>query len=165
MNSDKTAHELLHGASPDRDVQAALAALRERGQRVTTARRAVLEVLAATHEHVSADDVVGRLAATHPHVHRATVYRTLDLLAELGVVSHLHASGGATAYHLAATPAEHEHLHALCRICRQVVVIAPDALDDVAVRVAGDTGFRLETSQSLLVGVCAECADADAPVL
>jgi Fur family ferric uptake transcriptional regulator len=115
-------------------------------------------VLARTHEHVSADQVVAMLESSHPDVHRATVYRTLDLLADLGVVSHLHASGGATVYHLVAARAGHEHLHAHCRLCGAVAVIPADALAAASERVAKDTGFQIEPAQSTLVGVCADCA-------
>ncbi|HWM15021.1 MAG TPA: Fur family transcriptional regulator [Microbacterium sp.] len=152
------AHERLHRGSPDAAADAAIAALRDHGERVTGARRAVLETLARTHEHVTADQVVAMLESSRPDVHRATVYRTLDLLTELGVVSHLHASGGATVYHLAASPVGHEHLHAHCRLCGKVVVIAADALAAASDHVAEGTGFRIEPAQSTLVGVCAECA-------
>jgi len=146
--------------SPDAAVDAAIAALRAHGERVTGARRAVLEVLARTHEHVSADQVVTMLESSHPHVHRATVYRTLDMLTDLGVVSHLHASGGATVYHLAASPAGSEHLHAHCRLCGEVIVIPADALAAASGHITKETGFRLEPEQSTLVGVCADCAGA-----
>jgi Fur family ferric uptake transcriptional regulator len=152
------AHEHLHSGASELALHAAVGALRERGERVTLARRAVLEVLARTHEHLSADDVAVLLEATHPSVHRASVYRTLDLLTRLGIVSHIHANGGATVYHLAAAPAGHEHLHAHCRLCGSVVVVPADALAATTARVASATGFRVEPAQSALVGVCAECA-------
>lgn len=80
----------------------------------------MLAVLAGTSDHLSADSVVALLESTDPGVHRATVYRTLDVLADLGIVSHRHAGGGATVYHFAADPAGHEHLHAHCRECGEV---------------------------------------------
>lgn len=152
------AHERLHRASSDAAIDAAIGMLRARGERVTTARRAVLEVLAGTSDHLSADRVAALLEPTHPGVHRATVYRTLDVLADLGIVSHRHAGAEATVYHFAATTDGHEHLHAHCRECGTVIVIAVDALDAASARIARDTGFRLDASQSTLVGVCAECA-------
>jgi Fur family ferric uptake transcriptional regulator len=150
-------HEHVHLTSPDAAISAAVATLRVHGERVTDARRAVIDVLARTHEHLSADQVVAALESSHPLVHRATVYRTLDVLAELGVVSHLHATGGATHYHLAASPAGHEHLHAHCRSCGAVIVIPVDALASASARIADETGFRIEPHQSTLVGVCREC--------
>jgi len=151
------AHEHLHGDASAPALSTAIATLRDSGERVTQARLAVLEVLARTHEHVSADRVVAEVEAAGAPVHRASVYRTLDLLTRLGVVSHLHGGGG-TVYHLAATAAGHEHLHAHCRACGAVVVVPADALAATADGVAAATGFRVEPAQTALVGLCAACA-------
>lgn len=152
------AHELLHRTAPDAAVEAALDDLRAHGQRVTQARRAVLEVLAGTPDHVTADQVVALLSSSHPQVHRATVYRTLETLVEFGLVSHMHGSAGATLYHFASAAEGHSHLHAHCRNCGRVVVLEADVLAEAASRSADETGFRLEPSQSVLVGLCAACA-------
>ena len=150
-------HEGLHQESPEGSIELALAALRSRGERVTTARRAVLDVLARTHEYVSADHVVAMLTGGQPVVHRATVYRTLDVLANQGIVSAVHVPGGATAYHFAADTPGHEHLHAHCRACGRVVVIAVGSLDIAAEEVVRATGFVIEPMQSTIVGMCAQC--------
>jgi len=155
---DAETHEHLHLASPDAAVDAAVAALRAHGERVTDGRRAVIDVLARTHEHLSADQVVAALESSHPLVHRATVYRTLEVLTELGVVSHLHATSGATHYHLAAAAVGHAHLHAHCRSCGAVIVIPVDALADASARIAEETGFRIAPEQSTIAGVCRDCA-------
>lgn len=152
------AHVSLHHESPETAVQAAVQALRAHGERVTDARIAILGVLARTHEHLSADHVVALLEHGDPRVHRATVYRTLEVLADTGIVSSAHSPGGATTYHLATPSPGHEHLHAHCRICGDVVVIGADCLDEVARTVARDSGLRIEPQQSTLVGVCARCA-------
>lgn len=151
-------HERLHHESPEAAVAAALAALQARGERVTDGRRAVLETLANTHEHLSADQIVALLERTHPGVHRATVYRTLDMLAEHGVVSSMRAAGGATVYHLAATTAGHEHLHAHCRVCGAVVVVPADSLAEASAAILSTSGFAVDVQKSTLVGVCAACA-------
>ncbi|KQP01092.1 hypothetical protein ASF30_00145 [Leifsonia sp. Leaf264] len=95
-------------------------------------------------------------------VHRATVYRTMDVLADLGVVSHLHLPGEASVYHLVASPTGHEHLHAHCRVCAAVTVISGDTLDVASVRITEETGFRLEALQSTLMGICADCTQRSA---
>nr|WP_162241196.1 Fur family transcriptional regulator [Leifsonia sp. Leaf325] len=154
-------HEDLHHEAPETSVELALAALRSRGERVTIARRAVLDVLARTHEYVSADHVVSMLADGTPVVHRATVYRTLDVLSNRGIVAAVHVPGGATMYHFAAGTPGHEHLHAHCRVCRRVVVIPADSLDVAAERILDSTGLAIGPMQSVIVGVCAQCAEAD----
>lgn len=150
-------HERLHSADADVEdaVSAAVAALRRRGQRMTAPRRAVLEVLAAHADLLTADEVAALLEDTGAH--RATVYRTLDLLAETGVVSHRHTPGSATRYHLSATGPGQAHLHGHCQRCGAVVVLPRDALDIVGGRLYRESGFMLDVWQSSLTGLCSRC--------
>jgi len=158
MHADSVSydHEHLHATATVDAVRVAVARLRLRGQRVTAPRRAVLEVLSSRPEHLTADEVSELLDGTD--VHRATVYRTLDLLAATGVVSHRHTAGGATRYHLAATAEGHEHLHGHCRSCGTVAVLPADALDHIIARLRAVSGFHLEVEQSSLAGLCETCA-------
>jgi Fur family ferric uptake transcriptional regulator len=137
-------------------VARALARLREDGERITAPRRAVLHALAAHHEHLSADAVADLLVGEG--VHRTTVYRTLDLLVQAGVVASRALPGEATGYHLDAVPDHHEHLHARCRGCGEVVAIPAHALDAAAEAIEAATGFRLAPRVSDLAGLCSGCA-------
>jgi Fur family ferric uptake transcriptional regulator len=133
--------------------------LRATGQRVTAPRLAVLECLiAATGDHMSADDLLGRLDASHPEVHRATVYRTLDSLTKAGVLRHVHLDRGVTAYHLPDNMQRPAHLHAQCSSCGAVVDLPPDILGDAVRRVRKASGFELDPSHVALSGRCADCA-------
>lgn len=158
MHSDTVLrdHEHLHATASADAVRVAVATLRLQGQRVTTPRLAVLEVLSSRPEHLTADEVSALLESSD--VHRATVYRTLDMLAATGVVSYRHTVGGATRYHLAATAEGREHLHGHCRSCGTVVVLPADALDQIIARLRGVSGFHLEVEQSSLAGLCEACA-------
>lgn len=160
-SADRHDHEQLHSRAAADAVSAAVVRLRERGERVTAPRRAVLEVLAGRSDHLTADEVSILLEGTD--VHRATVYRTLDVLAAAGVVSHRHHAGGATRYHLAAAAEGAEHLHGHCRGCGTVVVLPADALASAAATLREAGGFRLEAEQSTLVGLCRECAESRSP--
>ena len=148
-------HDALHAAARADDLRAAIGTLRLRGERVTAPRRAVLTVLAARADHLTADEVAGLLG--EGDVHRATVYRTLDLLAASGVVSRQYAAGGAARYHL-ATAAGRRHLHGQCVDCGAVVVLPPEALRTATRMLRAMTGFTLSLDQSTLVGRCAACA-------
>lgn len=139
----------------------ALDRLRTHGQRVTVARRAVIEVLAETDGHPSAEQVSAAIEGRVPGVHLATVYRTLETLADLGIVAHVHVGHGTTAYHLTETMGRGGHLHAQCRSCRRVFDLPPDTLDDVTERLARDTGFALDPRHVALSGICADCRAAE----
>ena len=130
--------------------------LRARGERMTGPRRAVLNVLARQNDHISADTLVGLVAEHDPGVHRASVYRTLEALSDLGVVQHVHLGHGATAYHL--VPLEERHLHAHCRLCGSVRDLPSDLLDSVAEVMARRYGFVLDAGHVALSGMCRRCA-------
>lgn len=148
-------HEHLHAEAPRALAGAALEQLRERGERVTPARRAVVDVLARHHDHLSADRIAADVAELG--IHRATVYRTLDLLTAFGIVTTHPLPQGSTGYHLAAGEERHAHLHGLCRTCGTVVALPADLLSAAAQQASRATGFELDPLQSSLVGTCAAC--------
>lgn len=133
--------------------------LRERGERVTPARLAVVEVLAATEEHLSAEQIGERAEQLRPGIHRATVYRALEALGELGLVTHVHLGRAGTTYHLAGDLVA-RHLHLRCGACGKVVDVAADILDPVRRKLQRDLGFRLAPEQVALLGTCSDCARA-----
>lgn len=130
--------------------------LRARGERMTGPRRAVLAVLAERGEHLSADAVLEGVTRVDPGVHRASIYRTLEALSDLGVVQHVHVGHGGTAYHL--VPDGGRHLHAQCRICGAVRDLPSDLLDSVAAVVAQEHDFVLDAGHVALSGTCQACA-------
>ncbi|OJV97254.1 MULTISPECIES: Fur family transcriptional regulator [Microbacterium] len=149
-------HEHLHAEAPVSLADAALAQLSERGERITAARRAVIGVLAAEHEHRTAEQIAGAVADLG--IHRATVYRTLEMLDSLGVVTTRPVGQGSTGYHLATGEDRHAHLHGVCRSCGVVVALPADLLASAARSARNANGFALEPAQSSLVGTCADCA-------
>lgn len=130
--------------------------LRARGERMTGPRRAVLTVLAEQGEHLSADAVLAGVVRHDPGVHRASVYRTLEALSELGVVQHVHVGHGGTAYHLVRDG--QRHLHAQCRVCGAVHDLPPDLLDGVGATLARRYAFVLDAGHVALSGLCRSCA-------
>lgn len=153
-------------------VTGAVSRLRFAGERVTTARYAVLRVVDAADradEHLSAEQIGARVAEAEPAVHRATVYRTLTALVETGVLAHVHLGGTATIYHL-TEPAtlenrqrehrpqhRHEHAHVQCHQCGRVLDVPPDVFDDARERLRTELGFELDTGHAALLGTCRDC--------
>jgi Fur family ferric uptake transcriptional regulator len=142
----------VKGSPPSADQ--ILSLLRARGDRVTRSRRAVVDALLAGEHHVTADEIVARVSARHPEVHRATVYRTLDRLGEVGVITHVHLGHGPSTFHLNDRP----HHHAVCSVCGAVVEVPLTALDDLAARLRDEHGFELSPQHFALSGRCRDCA-------
>jgi Fur family ferric uptake transcriptional regulator len=133
--------------------------LRRRGLRWTPQRRTVIEVLAGTDGHLTGADLVERCRARDASTIPSTVYRTLDVLEELGLVRHGHDPNGREEFHVLPA-AEHAHLY--CRVCSgsweltsadPVVVAAVDA-------VRAGHGFTIDVPHLTLTGVCAACRAA-----
>src|SRR4051794_2064830 len=100
------------------------ARLRARGERKTAPRRALLAVLGERDGHLTAEELVEEISGIDPKVHRASVYRALEALSDLGVVQHVHLGHGATAYHLLSDSGAHPH--AQCRSCGAVYDLPPE---------------------------------------
>jgi Fe2+ or Zn2+ uptake regulation protein len=141
-------------ADDDR-LDALLAAVRRRGGRVTTARRAVLAALLETDgRHLGAEAIGEEVRARHPDVHLSTVYRTLDALEQLGLVVHVHLGHGPSTYHL-VDGLPH---HAVCGACGAVIELPADVFAGLEQRLADEHGFILEPHHFALAGRCRACA-------
>jgi Fur family ferric uptake transcriptional regulator len=135
--------------------------LRSEGLRITNPRRHVCEIIADRHgEHLTAaaiyDIVQGDAGAD---LDRATVYRTLDVLEEAGVIRHGHIGHGPTVYHLAD---EGSHQHLVCNTCGRVIAIDDEAVNPAIERIEATTGFRVDIEHFALTGTCRECPRTEA---
>lgn len=145
-------------SSPGRgaDEEAVLRArLKAAGLRSTGPRLAVLAVLADRGGHLSAEDVVARVADDAAGVHRASVYRTLEALSDAGIVQHVHLGHGATTYHLADEVGEHLHLQ--CGSCGAVIDAPAAVVGTLRRRLLQDHGFDLDATHVALSGTCGAC--------
>lgn len=148
-------HLDLHQRFGDAAVDAAVSKLRAQGQRITAPRQAVLAALASRDDYLTADEIADIVAGDD--VHRATVYRTLDLLAETGIVLSRHEPGGATSFHFASRTTGHEHLHGLCGACGIVVPLPSHALEEAVSLVESASGFAVELRHVTFSGICMDC--------
>jgi Fur family ferric uptake transcriptional regulator len=145
----------------DADTAAAWAGVRDRlharGLRWTPQRRTLVEVLARTDGHVTGSDLVERCRALDPTTTPSTVYRTLDVLEELGIVRHHHGSDGREEFHV-LPDAEHGHLH--CRQCGGSWEIEGAEISPMLDALRDARGFHVDISHVSLSGRCALCAVA-----
>jgi Fur family ferric uptake transcriptional regulator len=129
------------------------AALRARGMRLTAPRQLVLEAV-HTLGHATPDQIHARVAETAAGVNITTVYRTLELLEELGLVTHTHLSHGAPTYHPAGGQA---HVHLVCRCCGRVTEVSSATLSPLAATLDEELGFMIDIGHVALFGVCLDC--------
>ncbi|HWP63424.1 MAG TPA: Fur family transcriptional regulator [Candidatus Binatia bacterium] len=132
--------------------------LRARGLRWTAQRRTLVEVLAETSGHVTGAELVERCRAIDPSTIPSTVYRTLAVLEELGLVWHGHGPDGREEFHVRPID-EHGHLH--CRDCGRTVEIGAEQAAALVAALEAETGFLADLSHVTIVGRCADCRADD----
>ena len=131
--------------------------LNQAGYRITRPRQAVIQALLEDEAHASPATVHARAKRHCPTVGLVTVYRTLDLLAEMGFVRRIHTGDGCRGY-AAASDGHHHHL--VCRRCAAVVEFDGCDLSHFLARVSQETGYLIEDHLLELVGLCAACQRA-----
>jgi Fur family transcriptional regulator, ferric uptake regulator len=132
--------------------------LRLRGLRWTPQRRTLVDVLTESRGHVTGAELVDRCRARDPETTPSTVYRTLDVLEELGFVSHSHGLDGREEYHVLP---DGDHGHLYCTRCGGAWEIEPGEADELVRTLAAARGFDVDLSHVSIAGVCADCRAAD----
>ncbi|MED7927811.1 Fur family transcriptional regulator [Nonomuraea sp. LP-02] len=127
--------------------------LRAKGYRVTPQRQLVLEAVKDL-EHATPEEICAKVRETARGVNISTVYRTLELLEELGLVTHTHLGHGAPTYHLAA---EADHVHLVCRGCDQVFEVRPELAEGMVKALDDEMGFVADVHHLTVFGRCRDC--------
>jgi Fur family ferric uptake transcriptional regulator len=127
--------------------------LRASGYRVTPQRQLVLEAVTKL-EHATPEEIFADIHQTARGVNVSTVYRTLELLEQVGLVTHTHLGHGAPVYHLAA---EAQHVHLVCRDCEKVIQIDPAAVGSLVTVLDEEFGFETDVGHLTVYGRCADC--------
>lgn len=140
-------------AVPGLTVDELVERLRAGGVRITAPRRMVLAALVESGSHVTAEELHQRVRRTHPDVSPSSIYRTMELLADHGVVQHVHLGHGPAQYHLA----DDHHAHLVCNDCGAIVELEESVSAPFAARVDRDLGFRLDLGHFALTGRCSAC--------
>jgi len=136
-------------------LEAAMAAVRARGLRLSAARRLVLEALFAADEPVSAERIANGVGGLVPRSDLASVYRNLETLEHLGLVRHVHLGHGPGLY----TPTgrgEREYL--VCERCGALRAVEPSQLDGVRASILARFGFDARFTHFPIAGLCPDCA-------
>jgi Fur family ferric uptake transcriptional regulator len=128
--------------------------LRDRGLRLTPQRQLVLEAVRRL-GHATPEQVHAAVVSQAAGVNITTIYRTLELLEELHLVTHVHLSHGAPTYH---DVNEEQHVHMVCRSCDSVQELDPAELNPLARKLLAERGFNLDIAHVALFGTCGRCA-------
>jgi Fur family ferric uptake transcriptional regulator len=149
---DRSGRSFSGGTMTADPVEGILAKLRSAGNRITSTRRATVEVLVAG-GHLSAEEIVDEVRRRLPDVAGSTIYRTLTALEELGVVTHVHLGHGPSTFQIA----DPGHRHLVCDLCNRVVEVPNEEFAQLSERLDAVYGFSIPVEHFALIGRCRSC--------
>jgi Fur family ferric uptake transcriptional regulator len=130
-----------------------LAAIRHSGGRVTTTKRALIDVLVSSTEHLTAEEITAEIQRNEPDASSSTIYRNLEELEGLGFVVHSHLGRAAAVYHLAGPV----HGHLLCSNCAATIEVPSETFEPLVRAMRREYGFDVDRHHLALSGLCSAC--------
>lgn len=127
--------------------------LRAQGYRITPQRQLVLEAVESL-RHGTPDEILAEVQRTATGVNLSTIYRTLEVLENVGLVSHAHIGHGAPTYHAVD---EHAHIHLVCDACGQVKSVDAEVAEPFVRQLRELEGFETDVTHVSVHGLCASC--------
>jgi len=134
--------------------------LRERGLKYTAERQRILVGVMQNEQHFEAEQLLFELRSGGHRVAKATIYRTLPLLVNCGLIKQVQFGEKWARYEHTLGHAPHDHM--ICTKCRKVIEFDGTAIADTAARIASNYGFRAMSHRFQITGLCAECGTAGA---
>lgn len=129
--------------------------LRQRGLRMTPQRRAIVAEVLETRGHITPAEVARRVRERVPGVNPSTVYRTLALLEDVGILSHAHLETGAEYHHRA----DSQHIHLACSSCGADESLSVEEADQVRSIIESRHDFTPDLTHFAIAGLCARCRE------
>lgn len=132
--------------------------LKQKGYKLTPQRRAIVDtIIEKEGEHLTAEEIYDEVKQNCPEIGLATVYRTIILLEELGVVCKLELNDGCSRYELVRRSEGHRHHHLICNECKSVIEVQEDLLDELEEEVERSHGFKILDHSVKFFGICRNC--------
>lgn len=149
----------------DQDIQAAeelfRAYLHDRGLKYTPERRMLLHEVLSTPQHFEAEQLLIAMRQADKRVAKATIYRTLPLLADCGIIKQVQFGDNLARYEPILGQAPHDHM--VCRKCRRIIEFDSSEVASLRDAIAARHGFLPSSHRFQITGLCGECAGSETP--
>ena len=134
--------------------------LKKKGYKLTPQRRSIVDAIIKNEgEHLTAEEIYDEVKLTCPEIGLATVYRTILLLEEIGVIYKLDLNDGCSRYELVHSDEEHRHHHLVCNKCKKVFEVQDDLLEELEERIEKTYKFKILDHSVKFFGICSDCCD------
>jgi Fur family ferric uptake transcriptional regulator len=131
-----------------------IAKLRQKGYRITPQREMIIQTIAHTSDHMTAEEIFAEVHTRTQALNLATVYRTLDMLVDEGLATRIDLGEGQISY---ATVKHGPHIHLVCRGCGQITDADPQLLASVADQLRVEHNFDPDLNHISIFGLCSQC--------
>ena len=140
------------------DIEALKESLKQKGYKLTPQRRSIVDTIVDSEgKHLTAEEIYDEVKKKCPEIGLATVYRTILLLEQIGIVSKIHLNDGCSRYELVHEDEEHRHHHLICNDCKKVIEVQDDLLEELEERIRNTYGFDILDHSVKFFGICSEC--------
>lgn len=134
--------------------------LKSKGYKLTPQRRSIVDIIIEKEgEHLTAEEIYDYVKERCPEIGLATVYRTVQMLEELGIVGRLDLNDGCSRYELLHSDEQHRHHHLVCNSCNKVIEVQDDLLDELEQEVEKNYKFKILDHCVKFFGLCKECQE------
>ncbi|HEY9061679.1 MAG TPA: transcriptional repressor [Pseudobacteroides sp.] len=134
------------------------ALLKEKGCKLTLQRQIILDIIGSCQEkHLSAEEIHDMVKKSNPDIGLATVYRTMLLFNEIGIVHKLDLDDGLGRYELNRQKSSHRHHHLICTSCNAVIEVEEDLLESLEQQILNEHGFIVKDHRVKFYGICSMC--------
>ena len=135
--------------------------LKAKGYKLTPQRRAIVDgIVNSEGQHLTAEEIYDLVKVNCPEIGLATVYRTIGMLEELGIVSRLDLGDNISRYELVHAEENHQHHHLVCNKCSKVLEVEGDLLDQIEQTIEEKYKFRIMDHSVKFFGLCKARSEA-----
>lgn len=145
-------------AISENDIKKLKEDLKQKGYKLTPQRRAIVDtIIAGKGSHLTAEEIYDEVKKLCPEIGLATVYRTIILLEEIGLIYKLDLNDGCSRYELANKDEVHRHHHLVCNKCGSVIEVQDDLLENLETEIEKKYNFKIKDHSVKFFGLCSEC--------
>ncbi|MDD5793223.1 MAG: Fur family transcriptional regulator [Clostridiales bacterium] len=132
--------------------------LKRKGYKLTPQRRAIVDtIIQSEGKHLTAEEIYDEVKKICPEIGLATVYRTIQLFEQIGLVSKLQLNDGCSRYEIVHSDERHMHHHLICNICNAVIEVEDDLLEQLEEKIKKQYKFKILDHSVKFYGICEEC--------
>ena len=132
--------------------------LKKKGYKLTPQRRAIVDtIIQSEGKHLTAEEIYDEVKKICPEIGLATVYRTIQLFEQIGLVSKLQLNDGCSRYEIVHSDERHLHHHLICNICNAVIEVEDDLLEQLEEKIKKQYKFKILDHSVKFYGICEEC--------